>query len=97
VETNLGTALNLAGRSAEAETVLRSALARGRQIAADAAPQIQQIRYQLAVCLLDQHKRSGVAGLLAGLEPSALNLAQQESDWPARLALQRERLRKLGG
>lgn len=97
VETNLGTALNLAGRPVEAERVLRSALDRIRQFAADAAPQTQQVRYHLGVCLLDQRKRAGVAELLSGLEPAALNLAQQESDWPARLALQRERLRHLGG
>jgi eukaryotic-like serine/threonine-protein kinase len=97
VETNLGTALNLAGRSAEAERVLRGALDRVRQIAADAAPQTQQIRYQLGVCLLDQRKRTGVAKLLEGLDPAALNLAQQETDWPARLALQGKRLQQLGG
>ena len=97
VQTSLGTALNLADQTAEAEGVLRSALDRVRKIAAEDAPQTQQVRYQLAACLLDQRKRAGVAALLAGLDPAALNLAQQETDWPARLALQRERLQKLGG
>jgi eukaryotic-like serine/threonine-protein kinase len=97
VETQLGAALNLAGKSAEAERILRGALNRLRQFTDNAAPQAQQIRYQLSLCLLDQRKREGVAELLSGLDPSALNLAQQETDWPARLARQRERLQRLGG
>ncbi len=97
VETNLGTALHLAGQSPEAEKTLRGALDRARRFAANDTPQVQQIRYQLARCLLDQRKRAGVAELLSGLEPAALNLAQQEPDWPARLGLLREQLRKVGG
>jgi eukaryotic-like serine/threonine-protein kinase len=97
VETNLGAALNLAGESEDAEHILRGALNRLREFTDNAAPQTQQVRYQLGVCLLDQRKRVGVAELLSGLDPAALNLAQQEADWPARLAEQRERLRRLGG
>jgi DNA-binding winged helix-turn-helix (wHTH) protein len=97
VQTSLGAALHLAGHSPEAEQTLRDALQRARQFAANDTPQVQQIRYQLARCLLDQYKRAGVAELLAGLNEAALNLAQQEPDWPARLNLLRERLRKSGG
>lgn len=97
VETNLGTALNLAGQRGEAERRLRSALAGIKAIADYSSPQAQQIRYQLAACLLDQRRRGEVSGLIAGLDPVALNLAQQETDWPARLEVQRDRLEKLDG
>ena len=46
-------------------------------------------------CLLDQNKTAGVAELLLGLVPDALNLAQPESDWPTRLANQNNRLMRI--
>ena len=58
---------------------------------------MQQIRYALADCLLDLRRPSEVFSLLDGLDPEALNAAQQEPDWDAQLAYQRGRLaRQLG-
>ena len=97
VQTNLGLARHHGGRAADAEPILRRALAQVRAIGPDAGPQVQQIRYALADCLLDLRRPSEVFSLLDGLDPEALNAAQQEPDWDAQLAYQRGRLaRQLG-
>jgi non-specific serine/threonine protein kinase len=92
VQTNLGVARQRGGHAAEAEPVLRSALARVRHIVKDADPQAQQVRYALADCLLDLRKPAEVDALLEGLDAEALNTAQQEPDWEGQLAYQRGRL-----
>ncbi|HSI57710.1 MAG TPA: winged helix-turn-helix domain-containing protein, partial [Ideonella sp.] len=86
VESNIGMAHLYAGDAALAEPPLRSALAHARATAGDEAPRVQQIRFALADCLLDQGRLAEVPALLQGLQPEALNLAQQAVDWPARLA-----------
>jgi hypothetical protein len=92
VRTHLGNAQRLAGRSAEAEASLRRALALARAIPlADDAPQVQQIRYALGAVLLDADRRAEAGVLLTGLQPDALNLAEQAPDWPQRLASARAR------
>lgn len=90
-ETNQAMGLRGAGRAAPAEALLRDALARARKNLKDDAPQVQQIRYTLAEVLLDQRRRAEVPTLIEGLDPAALNEAQQEPDWPARLAALRRR------
>lgn len=90
-QTNQAMALRGAGRAAPAEALLRDALARARKNLKDDAPQVQQIRYTLAEVLLDQRRHAEVPALIEGLDPAALNEAQQEPDWPARLAAQRKR------
>jgi eukaryotic-like serine/threonine-protein kinase len=97
VQTNLGVARHHAGQPADAEPVLRDALARVRAIVKNDAPQAQQIRYALADCLLDERKPAEVAALLAGLQPEVLNSAEQAPDWEARIAYQRGRLALLTG
>lgn len=92
VRTNLGAALQRAGRRADAEAALRRALALARAIPLrDEAPQVQQIRYALADVLIERGARAEAGVLLDGLQPDALNLAQQEPDWPRRLAQARDR------
>lgn len=90
-QTNQAMALRAAGRPAPAETLLRDALARARRNLRNDAPQVQQIRYALADLLLDQQRRAEVPALIEGLDAAALNEAQQEPDWPARLAALRRR------
>ncbi len=90
-ETNRAMALRGAGRAGPAEALLREALARARRNLKEDAPQVQQIRYTLAEVLLDQRRRAEVPALIEGLDPAALNEAQQEPDWPARLATLRRR------
>lgn len=92
VLTNLAMAQHRSGRPALAEPLLRRALAQVREIVAADAPQAQQIRFALAECLLDLGRGADAARLLDGLEAPALNLAQQESDWPQRLQALRARL-----
>ncbi len=55
------------------------------------APQVQQNRAGLAECLLDLNRPAEAAPLVEGLTPEALNDAQPEPDWPARLAALRSR------
>lgn len=90
--TNRALALHRAGTLREAERLLRESLQRVRAILPESSPQTQQIRYALAECLLDQRRTAEAAPLAAGLDPEALNLAQQEADWPQRLARLRSRL-----
>ncbi len=92
-QTNQATALRRAKQAVAAEMLLRDALARARKNLKEDAPQVQQIRYTLAEVLLDLRKATEVPALVEGLEPAALNEAQQEPDWPARLADLRQRLR----
>ena len=86
VQTNRASALRRAGAADEAVVLLRDALERARRLGGDELPQIQQIRYALADGLLQLDRRAEAAALARGLEPQALNLAQQEKDWPQRLA-----------
>ena len=97
VQTNLAMAQHHGGQPAQAEPLLRGALAHARRFLSDDAPQVQQIRYALADCLLDLGGAAEAARLLEGLEPQALNLAEQASDWPARLAFQRGRASQVRG
>jgi non-specific serine/threonine protein kinase len=90
--TNRARALHLAGDAAAAEPLLDAALERARAFLDDAAPQAQQIRFALAACRLDLGRAAEAAVLLAGLDAQALNLAQPEPDWPARLAAQLARV-----
>lgn len=92
VETNLGVDRHRGGRPADAETILRSALAHVREIVDGASPQAQQVRYALADCLLDLRKPAEVTALLEGLEPAALTATEPAPDWDGQLAYQRARL-----
>jgi non-specific serine/threonine protein kinase len=97
-QSNIGQAWLLAGDAARAEPHLRAALAHARAGQGAGAPAVQQVSYVLADALLDRvdHTRSPAlaeaATLLDGLTHEALNLAQPQVDWPARLALLRGRL-----
>ena len=89
--TNRAIALHRAGELHEAASLLRDSLTRVRAIVPEDSPQTQQIRYALADCLLDLGQSGEVTPLLKGLDADALNLAQQESDWPQRLEAIRAR------
>jgi non-specific serine/threonine protein kinase len=94
-EQNIGLAWLLAGDALRAEAQLRSALQHARATLADDAPRVQNLRFSLADSLLEQGGPAVLAevpSLLAGLRAEALNLAQQQLDWPARMALLRGRL-----
>jgi DNA-binding winged helix-turn-helix (wHTH) protein len=94
-ESNIGQAWLLAGDAARAEPILRGALAHARAAQAEEAPAVQQVRFVLADALLDRGDSPALAeaeGLLAGLSPETLNLAQPQRDWAARLALLQGRL-----
>ena len=92
LETSRAQALHRAGQLRESEILLRDALERVRVILPEDSPQTQQIRFALAECLLDRRQRAEAATLFAGLDAKALNLAQQEPDWPAKLARLQGRL-----
>lgn len=92
VLTNQAMATHKAGKPAHAEPMLRDALAKSRAFLKEDAPQVQQIRAALADCLLDLKRSVEAAPLLEGLAPEALNAAQPEPDWPARLADLRARV-----
>ena len=92
IQTNEAMAWHRAGRPGKAEPLLRSALGHLHGFVKDDSPQAQQVRYALADCLLDLRHPADVPGLLAGLDAEAINNAQQEPDWPARLSFQRARL-----
>lgn len=97
VQTNRGLALHGGKHLNAAADTLRDALARARALLPDEAPQVQQIRYALADCLADLGQSASLAEaatLSLGLQPAALNLAQQEPDWPARLQRLQDRLNK---
>ena len=86
VATNHARALHASGDPAAAEPLLDRALALARDFLADDTPQVQQIRCALAACRLDLGRAADAAPLLAGLDAAALQLAQPDPDWPARLA-----------
>ncbi|MBS0433964.1 MAG: winged helix-turn-helix domain-containing protein [Proteobacteria bacterium] len=92
IQTNLALALHYGHHLPEAERELRSALAHVRGFVKEGDPQAQQIRYALADCLLDRGQSGEAAALLNGLQPEALNLAQPQRDWAARLDYQQARL-----
>ena len=92
VQTQRAKALHRAGRAADAEPLLRDALARLGTIGELSLPQAQQVRFALAECLADLGQVAEAASLLPGLEPVALANAQPEPDWPERLAALRTRL-----
>lgn len=92
IQTNLALAMHYGRHLPEAERELRSALAHVRGFVKESDPQTQQIRYALADCLLDRGQPDQAAALLDGLQPEALNLAQPQHDWPARLDYQQARL-----
>lgn len=91
VQTNRAAALHRGGDAAGAEPMLDDALQRARAILPADAPQVQQIRVALAECRLDLRRTDSVPALLEGLSAEALNLAQPEPDWPARLWALRQR------
>ncbi|HJV69999.1 protein kinase domain-containing protein [Ideonella sp.] len=91
-ESNIGQAYLLSGDAARAEPYLRSSLAHARASQAEEAPAVQQIRFVLADALLERGQPGEVPALVQGLTPEALNVAQPQQDWPARLALLRGRL-----
>ena len=92
VQTNEGMALHYGGQVSSGEAALRSALAHARKILKDDTPQVQQVRYALADCLLDLRHAGEATPLLQGLDAATLQLAQQEADWPARLDYQQGRI-----
>lgn len=96
-ESNIGLAWLHGGQAAQAEPYLRAALAHARATEGDAAPRVQQIRFVLADALLELNRPAEVPALLQGLAPDQLNLAEQERDWPARLALLRAKLLRAQG
>lgn len=98
-ESNIGQAWLLAGDARRAEPHLRSALAHARAAQAEDAPAVQQVRFVLADALLDRAPPAAAEAqaLLHGLSAEALNLAQPQRDWPARLALLRGRLLRAQG
>lgn len=91
VLTNQAMATRRAGQAALAEPMLRDALAKSRAFLKEDAPQVQQNRVELAECLLELGRPAEAAPLLVGLTPDALNDAQPERDWPARLTALRAR------
>jgi len=91
-------ALDLAGKTQDAVPLFRAQLHIARQFLPENAPRVQGLRYHLADCKLDLHQADAeVAELLKDLDPSALNAAQQESDWEGRIAYQSGRLALLQG
>lgn len=92
VLTNRALSLHRSGDAAAAEPLLRDALAGVRTFTNDEAPQVQQVRCELADCLLDLGRADEALGQVAGLDAAALNLAQPEPDWPERLRQLAQRL-----
>ncbi len=92
-----GDALQQGGDLRAAERLLRQALGQARQVfGKDNAPVVQQLRYQLADCLLSgSASKTEVENLLQGLEPAGLAQADAARDWPALLAAIRARVAKL--
>jgi non-specific serine/threonine protein kinase len=90
-----GANAEFAGDAAGAERWLRSALKSAHQILAEDNPQVEHLKYRLAVSLIGQGQRPRAeeAGqLLEHLDPAVLAVAEQRSDWNGRLAYARARL-----
>ena len=96
-EVNIATSLRLSHKPDQAEAILRKALALARTAFQPDAAEIQNLRYELAVAILDQHHTAEVADLLNGLDPAKINDAHTEPDWDGRLAFQAGRLALLMG
>lgn len=96
-QNNIGMANDLQGRHEVAEQMFRKALAKAEAAFAPTDPLVENIRYNLADCLLDLGRGDEVAALLDGLTPERLNMSEQEPDWPGRLAFQQGRLALLQG
>jgi eukaryotic-like serine/threonine-protein kinase len=91
-QNNIGMARHRQGQLAAAEPILRHALEVAKSEFAPTDPNVENLRYNLAYCLLDLRRSDEVPGLLDGLTPEALDRAQQEPDWEGRLAYQAGRL-----
>ena len=89
---NAAMARQYAGDAGRAEHELAPVLETARTAFAEQAPLVQNLRYHLADCRLDQHRTDGVATLLEGLSSQTLSQAQVAPDWEGRLAYQRGRL-----
>ncbi len=93
-QTQRAQALQRCGQTQTAVELLRDALGRARAFLAEDAPQLQQIRYTLADCLLDLGHAAEAASLAHGLRAETLIDAEREPDWPARLLRLQERLQE---
>jgi hypothetical protein len=92
IETNIGTSLRLEHKPDQAEPVFRRALAAARTVFQPDAPEVENLRYELAVSILDQDRTAEVADLLDGLDPAKIDEAHSEPDWDGRLDFQNGRL-----
>ena len=82
-----------AGDLLKSETLYRQGLSSARLVFKEDSPQLEHLRYGLAVIELDLRKPPDEAAkLLARLDAAALNNAEQRSDWDARLGYQQARL-----
>ncbi len=90
---DLAVATHYGGDARGAEAIFRRALASSRSLFDEDHPQVQNLRFHLADCLLSQ-KRDPLeaAALLAGLDPAKLNMTERTTDWPARLAYEQGRI-----
>ena len=91
-QTNLARALMRGGHLAQSEDVFRAVLAELRTTVGVSAPGAQAVRFNLAYLLLELKQPAEVPDLIRGLSVDTLNEAQQESDWPGRLAFLEGRL-----
>ncbi|MES1163291.1 MAG: hypothetical protein ABUL50_09545, partial [Rhizobacter sp.] len=89
---NAAMARQYAGDPGHAERELGPVLETARAAFAEQTPVVQNLRYHLADCRLDQHRTDGVALLLDGLSAQTLSQAQVAPDWEGRLAYQQGRL-----
>ena len=96
-QNNIGMARDLQGQHEAAERTFRQALEKAKASFAPTDPLMENLRYNLANCLLDQGRVDGVAALLDGLTPERLTMSEQEPDWAGRLAFQQGRLELVQG
>jgi len=89
---NTAMARQYAGHPADAEREIVGTLEQARSARPETDPLVQNLRYHLADCRLDQHHTEQVAALLTDLSAQALNASQIAADWDGRLAYQRGRL-----
>jgi len=93
----LGQARLRGGHPVAAEKVMRDAIAAGQAHFRPEMPLMQSLRFYLAESLLDQQRVDEVPKLLLGLTPAALNMAELEPDWAARLDFVAGRLALMQG
>jgi non-specific serine/threonine protein kinase len=95
--TNAAVARQYAGHFGEAEKELATTLETARAALGWTHPTVQELRYHLADCRLDQHRANSVGELIDALSPEALNEAEIEPDWDGRLAYEKGRLALFSG